>query len=398
MIGPYSIVAAVVCLLLALGTAAILGRFRAPENIAGRFAGLDGLRGYLAFFVFLHHTTVWYEYVRVGRWDAPKSALFTHFGQSSVALFFMITGLLFWSKLLDARSRPMNWLRLYVSRVLRLTPLYLFAMLLLGTLVLITSGGKLHVPLSELLVSASRWVTFTITGAPDINAVPNTFTMIAYVTWSLKYEWLFYLTLPLLALLLRVHTPLQYVGVSALVAGACVVIRPELIHLVTFGGGIVAAHFVRSDGCRRVLSGRVGFALVTCTLCMAVLLFDTAKHFAVVMLLSLTFLAIASGNTFGGLLTTRTARILGEISYGIYLLHGFVLFVAFELIVGRERASMLSPTMHWTIAALCTPIVVLLSYAAFRTIEAPSLKATERVTAWFEQQFKTTPRASLPDR
>jgi hypothetical protein len=40
-----------------------------------RFATLDGLRGYAAFLVFLHHTAIWYFFARTGTWALPPSRL-----------------------------------------------------------------------------------------------------------------------------------------------------------------------------------------------------------------------------------------------------------------------------------------------------------------------------------
>ena len=88
----------------------VFGTAPVPER---RFSSLDGLRGYLALAVFLHHSAIWYFYLRSAAWALPPSRLYTHFGQSSVALFFMITSLLFWSKIMDGRDRPVDWLRLY---------------------------------------------------------------------------------------------------------------------------------------------------------------------------------------------------------------------------------------------------------------------------------------------
>lgn len=385
----YSILPALLCLAIALLTASWIGRMQPPVVTSGRFSALDGLRGYLAFFVFLHHTTVWHGYVRTGAWEPPPSHIYTHFGQSSVALFFMITGLLFWSKLLDARQRPLDWLRLYVSRVLRLTPLYLFAMTLIAALVIALSGGRLHTPIADIVMSAIRWLTFTIAGAPDINGVHNTFTMIAMVTWSLKYEWLFYLALPLFALLLSVRVPKRYVIMSVLTAAACLVVQPKLIHLGTFLGGVLTAYAVRSPKLCATLSGRAGSALAWVCIAAAVYSFGSAEHPVAIALLTAAFVIIACGNTLGGVLTTRSSRVLGEISYGIYLLHGFVLFTAFELMLGRAAAANLSPLIHWGVAALCTPMVVVISYATFRMIETPAMAATNRVTQWIQYRLGT---------
>lgn len=89
---------------------------------------LDGLRGLLATFVFFHHSMIWYFYIQDGVWQSPPSSLFYYFGSGSVIMFFMITAFLFFSKITsNAHSKEFDWLRLYVSRFLRIAPLYLFA-------------------------------------------------------------------------------------------------------------------------------------------------------------------------------------------------------------------------------------------------------------------------------
>jgi len=53
------------------------------------------LRGYLAFCVFLHHASFYVEFAHAGEWIEPASRVYSHLGDSSVKLFFMITGFLF---------------------------------------------------------------------------------------------------------------------------------------------------------------------------------------------------------------------------------------------------------------------------------------------------------------
>jgi tRNA A-37 threonylcarbamoyl transferase component Bud32 len=77
--------------------------------------GIDGLRGYLAFGVFVHHSIITWIFLRTGVIDFPPSNFYSMLGQGSVALFFMITGFLFWSRLL-AQGRNHDWLAFGVSR------------------------------------------------------------------------------------------------------------------------------------------------------------------------------------------------------------------------------------------------------------------------------------------
>ena len=185
MLDPLSPWPALALAAIAWAFAALLSRWVPPAGPGDRYLSTDGLRGYLAFFVFLHHSTVWYGYVRTGSWALPDSRLYIHLGQSSVALFFMITGFLFWSKLLNARLNSFDWLQLYVSRVTRLTPLYIVAICLLLLLVAQASGFTLQESPALVLLQTLRWLAFTVTGMPNINGVHNTYVMIAGVPWSL---------------------------------------------------------------------------------------------------------------------------------------------------------------------------------------------------------------------
>ena len=109
-------------LLLALGTIAIAAPILGIEAPKHRYASIDGLRGFLAMFVFIHHSSSWYYFARIHQWSIIPSSLFNQFGSTSVALFFMITSFLFFSKLIDNYWRPFDWLKLYVGRVVRIMP------------------------------------------------------------------------------------------------------------------------------------------------------------------------------------------------------------------------------------------------------------------------------------
>ena len=219
ILSPTSPVFSFFCLFIAISTAWAIQFFAGKPLEHARYQTIDGLRGYLAFFVFLHHASIWFFYLRGGGWDVPPSNLFTHFGQSSVALFFMLTAFLFVTKLLDSRKTGVDWKHLYLSRVFRLVPLYVFAMLLLFILVASLSDWQMREPIGKLFSAVLRWLLFTVGGGPDINGIVNTPIITAGVTWSLPYEWLFYFCLPLLALLLGMLPPYLYVGLGIILFG-----------------------------------------------------------------------------------------------------------------------------------------------------------------------------------
>lgn len=43
------------------------------EPVSGHAPEIDGLRGLLAFGVFVHHASIWYFFLQTGRWVVPES-------------------------------------------------------------------------------------------------------------------------------------------------------------------------------------------------------------------------------------------------------------------------------------------------------------------------------------
>ncbi|RFP09615.1 MULTISPECIES: acyltransferase [unclassified Duganella] len=386
---PVSFLPVIACLALALLTTyAITRRYGAPP-LSGRYASIDGLRGYLAFLVFLHHACIWYFYLRSGSWAKPPSYFYTNFGQGGVALFFMITAFLFYAKLLASRERGVDWTRLYLSRLLRLTPLYLFAMALMLTIVAVLSGGRPGEPWPQLLQHLLQWLSFTALGAPDLNGVRDTAVIVAGVTWSLPYEWLFYLSLPVLALPLRIAVPRPYLLVSAalllLLVAAVVLKRPPPHHLFAFVAGMVAAVLVQYPGFRRFADGPAAAVLTAAALGVAIFLFPSAHDALALLALAVAFALIAGGCRLFGSLTWSVSRTFGEFAYSLYLLHGIFLFVIFNFVLGPAQAQDLSPLQHWAVVAAATPALIAACYLSFRFIEQPAMLRVPALHAWLSR-------------
>jgi peptidoglycan/LPS O-acetylase OafA/YrhL len=381
---------AILAVAIALGVCRLLvARFGLPPA-GGRFHTIDGLRGYLAFMVFLHHSSIWYYYTHFHSWRLPESWLYIYFGSGSVDLFFMITAFLFFSKLIDSPSRKISWLRLYVSRVMRLTPLYITTALLLFLIVGAMTGFHLKQPVGQLSTGVMKWLGFTIYGSPDLNGVVNTRNIVAGVTWSLPYEWWFYLSLPVLGLLYNEVRPRFWIffGLAGTAAGAHWALHgSELALFSTFLGGILAAILVREKKfCGLVLGPLAAVA------CIAFLAIGPGFHIPAnsihgVIPLIFAFIIIACGNDLFGILTWQASRMLGEMTYGMYLLHGMILFVFFQYVVGVPWASGQTLVMHWLLIFSLTPVLVMVSYLAFRVIEAPSMASVPAITGWIQEKL-----------
>jgi peptidoglycan/LPS O-acetylase OafA/YrhL len=74
-------------------------------------------------------------------------------------------------------------------------------------------------------------------------------------------------------------------------------------------------------------------------------------------------------------------------AYGMYLLHGMILFVGFQYVIGLPWSSRQPLAIHWLLIFLITAVLVVVSYLAFRTIEAPSMAAVPSITGWLEEKL-----------
>jgi peptidoglycan/LPS O-acetylase OafA/YrhL len=325
---------------------------------------IDGLRGFLAFGVFLHHAYIWFYFLKTGSWVKPESRLFTHFGQSAVALFFMITGFLYFSKVLNSKERSVDWLRLYISRCLRILPLYLFVMLVGVLLMALMRHGI------GLLPVAFPW---------DQRDLLELLT--AGVTWTLAYEWNFYLALPLMAMF-SVRVPFRWLIFSLAMLLLRKVTKTFDVYAFAFLGGIVAAYLAKVRPWVHFARTGWGSAVALTGLAVVVSYFDTAYAPLPLVLLTVSFALIANGADFWTLLAAELPRAFGELTYSIYLLHGPLLFIAFHVVIGFDRVAQLQPFQYWCVIALLTPVLLILSTVTYRKLETPLMQQT---SVWTNQ-------------
>lgn len=393
---PTSILPPVAFLVLALFVSIALMR-RAPQLPAsdGRNASIDGLRGYLAFFVFMHHSCIWYFYLRTGQWTAPPSRVYQQFGQGSVTLFFMITGFLFFSKILHSKSQRIDWTALLYSRIMRLTPMYVFVLCALLVVVAIASPNGLVETPAQLVKNIVKWLSFTILGTPDINGINDTALILAGVTWTLPYEWTFYLSLPLLAVVaFRIPATSLVLGSFVAVCAIGLIWQPELGRTLPFLSGIFAAVATQSLPFRLFCKTTAASVIVLACLLAVAIAFDTAFDVGALLLLTIAFSLVAGGNSLFGALTAKVSLFLGEQTYSIYLLHGLLLYVTFNFIFGLPTSRLFTPLQFWGVVGAVTPVLILISRFTFLHIEAPWMAPVHAFTARRKLRGSTIPEGT----
>lgn len=386
---PVSLFPILPIVIIALITMRLFSRIVVIKPAEGRYQSIDGLRGYLAFFVFIHHSLVWYFFLRINQWVIPPSQIYDHLGPTSVALFFMITAFLFFSKLMEGK---VDWLRLYVSRIFRILPLYLFVITIVFIIIGFLSGWNLRVPPENLAIDCMKWLFFI---QSNINGIPGTKILVAGVIWSLAFEWLFYCSLPFWGLLLFKIRPGGY---TILIAGITFMIFVWIIYafysygairrLSPFLGGMVAAYITKNEQITRALRSPIVSLLIILALLVVVIFYPTFYYWVPYICLSFAFIAIASGNTLFGILSHPLSRVFGQISYSIYLLHGLLLFVSFQFILKPAFMASLSPLAHWGIIAVCGVVLVILSSITYKFIEKPCIDVVSGITRKINDYFK----------
>lgn len=344
---------------------------------SNRYGALDGLRGILACGVLIHHSYAAYVYFTTGVWDWSNSAILNHLGQTTVALFFMITGFLFTIKASEPR---IDWASLYIARLARLAPLYWLVVAAVFGLALLASGWQIKEPLWMLIKELLQWMAFVCFGRPDINGLPMTWTILAGVNWSLKYEVLFYvLAIP------AIHVSSRYTSISVsffIMLGLLAAVlgyrymRPSgdesTLYVAHFLGGMLVARAFAMPRLKTAISTRA-FQVTALAALAALLSMTHAQSALAVVATTVIFASVVGGASLFGVLQTRAAIWLGDISYGIYLIHGMVLWTSLTLISQATSIHSLTLPHYWGVAMAVSAGAVLLASLSYVQLEKPAM-------------------------
>ncbi len=250
--------------------------------------------------------------------------------------------------------------------------------------------GEAQAPARDILVEQFHallgkmldWLLFSIPSKPDMNGFIGTFRIVAGVTWTLPYEWLFYFCLPFLGVLLGNRpSPVAMAIMAGMIWLVLKAWQPNWTLAYMFVAGGLSALAVRSTHLQRFAASIPGNLLCLALLLLPGVLFPSAYQETAILILGLAFLLIAAGSSLFGLLTQALSRFLGEMTYSMYLLHGCILFISFELLIGRDNAKAFSALEHWLVIGAITPLVVLASYLSFRFIESPAMQRSRQLSA-----------------
>ncbi len=358
-----------------------------------RLPALDGMRGVAAFVVLIHHLSlVARPYLDTGQvgdawwWLDQTPFKLASAGTEAVLLFFVLSGLVV---ALPAVRSLFSWRQYYISRLLRLyLPVWAalaFAALLIALIprqswavtngTWITDANATSVTVPQLMSEASLWrVSYDIDN----------------VLWSLRWELVFSLTLPLfvaLALLLRrLWLPAAVIACALTVIGRVAGVDALLFLPVFFLGTLMAVHLRRL---RRWAAGRSGiFWVAIIVAALLLLILSYLLRFAVptetrgnALLWGLAGVG-AAGLILAALGSPRLAKALsrpipqwlGRISFSLYLVHVPVI-ASLAFLLGDARWPL--------VVGLGVPLCLAIGWLFFRVAERPAHRLAKRAGLFF---------------
>ena len=358
------------------------GSFYRPE--------LDCLRFFAFFGVFIFHTFPFDPGYYSAR-HIPLAGLIASVstaGSFGVDLFFLLSAFLITELLLREKARygRIHLKAFYIRRILRIWPLYFFAIVIAILLARIDPRQHFSVRyVFAFVFLVGNWLT-TFAGFPGSVMNP---------LWSVTLEEQFYLAWPAVLSHLRprkvllVSAALLIVSQIARLAFLKYARHPEialatntLARLDPLAVGAATAIFFHSRGVQEKLRASLARRL---TLAAAgAIIWVTAGHFY-----SLTrvfavfgFPAIAAGawlifiSVFQSGLAPLWLRYLGKISYGLYVFHSLCLYLAARLLGGYPRSAV-QFAVFWFLGLGLTVALAALSY---KFLESPFLRLKERFT------------------
>lgn len=340
----------------------------AVASDGSRLGGIDGLRGYLALFVFFYHLYVAFVWGETGIWVFPDEKMISALGKIPVFIFFVITGFLFASNVIYSERKP-SWRRVYVGRFFRIQPLYIFVVMVLMLFSAIATD-RFELSLRDLY-SLFIWLLY-LGGDNRGNffGYDDSWLVIAGVHWTLRYEWLFYFLLPALYYLYSFNVRLFFVVISSVMLMGSVGVSfagLSFFYISLFLVGVLSASLSMRyvERMCSLISSRYGpdfLLIISLFMTISCYLKDVSGGIQIGLLLM--FVALRGGAHFFGILRWRSSILLGEISYSIYLTHGIVLFLIYTIFDVDEWIG-----SYFVLAPLVTVLVILLSLSTYFSIE-----------------------------
>lgn len=323
-----------------------------------KYPAIDGLRFYGALLVFLVHFA-----------DAAGDSIFSgrhplNFGHHGVDLFFIISGFLITRMLLGQGA--IDYSSFAMRRLLRIYPAFLVAFV--AAVFLWTTLNVFAFDLGSIAG-----------GLVFLNAIKSlNVTPYLWVSWSLGYEFAFYLLAPF-AVALQRRAPL--VGMTIVSVGALTAFSfgaPRFLGLVA--GAMIAT--ARDDDLTK-LARQIPLSAILIPYAAVLTWHDTmpTNYLALYLVLLPVLMALFVKVVFGlhwlsRIMASHPMRFLGTISYSFYLWHVLCIAAAAHFVLGPTTLrAMWWPAGLLALFLIAMALTIAVSALSYLLLEAPYFAA-----------------------
>ena len=157
------------------------------------------------------------------------------------------------------------------------------------------------------------------------------------------------------------------------------------VFLKIFLIGIAAAIIVRIKPLKSLSHKKLTSFTVCILIFIAITQFSSAYEGVPLALLGIAFTLIAGGNSIFGVLTSNSSRRLGQITYGLYLLHGVILYITFSIVFNRNQSRQFSFFEFWGVIFGLIPLIITTCTLSFKYIERPCIRKTDQLAQFIKQ-------------
>lgn len=360
---------------------------------------MEGMRGFAVFLVFLVHYVALME-----PWFRRDSLLgeiangMQIIGHSGVDLFFVLSGYLIYGSLI---SRPQPFPGFMRRRIQRIYPVFTVVFLVYVALSFVFPGeSKIPAGFADAAIYLLQ----------NFLLLPGIFDIEAMITvaWSLSYEMLYYLAIPLLITALAMRSRGRqwrmgfFLALSLVIALYCA-IHGGHARLLMFLSGILL--FEALADTRTFRAGSIAGALALAA-GVASRLLPTEGHAGDVLKISILFAAFFvfcyacfrhRNNALARAFSWTPLRWLGNMSYSYYLLHGLALKAGFLVLSKVLPASDQGPVFFAVLLPLMFLLTLLPTAALFIAVERPySLAPRKTSRAATQAEAGTLPADGEP--
>jgi len=348
------------------------------------FKILDGLRGIAALYVVFNHSRgnlfiggIKYGQIKnISLWDIKEKLYFaalqlTALGREFVILFFILSGF----SIAFSLSRLPQINKFYLRRVVRIYPPYIVALIWAFTVfIILQTYAPTVLPAGIPSVFASLKATFKNIFYIDNGSMIPQF-------WSLKYEVVFYLSIPFCIMKKN-----WYFIISAMIAiisfyiswnnisGVSILGQYILDYNIYFAIGVFCFHYHQSISPKIIFKNKYIFFIVSFMLFLIMVIFRFWIKYEmnkISLLIASLFSIILLFNFLHHQIKNNTLLFLGSISYTIYITHfaSIILLKGILLKTGVIESTEIQNKYLWMLGI---PFAIGISFIFYLIIEKPS--------------------------